>query len=183
MPIFLFVFVSYAWYFSVIILLVPLFSFKTLLQWLLNPSPRYIGMLYPPLFFVLGLLLCLLILSNVDRMHFVTFLCLHVKRFHSKIHLCLQQDWLSGWPLWSFANPSLWFKYCMLEHISLLNLKFLMLVYFHQYAVDFCSLMLFFSSCCICSIWWFELQKCKNKPLPFLFCAHVSVWGWPFHNL
>jgi len=32
----------------------------------------------------------------------------------------------------------------MLEYSSLLNLKFLMLLYSYQYAINFCSLMLFF---------------------------------------
>jgi len=40
----------------------------------------------------------------------------------------------------------------MLEHFSLLNLKFLIFLYSHQHAINFFSLMLFFSTCCICVI-------------------------------
>jgi len=40
------------------------------------------------------LLFCLLILSDVDWMHFVAFLLLHVKRLQLNIDLCLQEGWL-----------------------------------------------------------------------------------------
>jgi len=48
------------------------------------PIPAY-RHVFPPLFLSL---FCLLILSDVDSMHFVTFLLLHVKRFQLKIDLC-----------------------------------------------------------------------------------------------
>jgi len=37
---------------------------------------------------LLSLLFCLLILSEVDLMHFVTFLSFHVKRLQLNINLC-----------------------------------------------------------------------------------------------
>jgi len=49
------------------------------------PTPLYISMLF--LCFLL-LLFCLLILSGIDSMHFVTFLSLPVKCLHFKIGLC-----------------------------------------------------------------------------------------------
>jgi len=53
----------------------------------------------------------------------------------------------------------------MLEHINLLNLKFLMFLYFHQHAINFCSFILFFSSCFVLVL--FKSQKYMKKTLPF----------------
>jgi len=50
-----------------------------------HPSPCAQALCFSPSVFVA---VCLLILSDVDLMHFVTFLLLHVKRLQLKIDLC-----------------------------------------------------------------------------------------------
>jgi len=82
---------------------------------------------------------------------------------------------LKTWPRWSFAN-SVWFN--MLEHdsrIKLLNLKFLMYLYFHQHEINSWSLTLLFSSCCIRVTSWFESQKCMDKPYHGVFAIKVFL--------
>jgi len=56
-----------------------LFSLVPFTSAVAHPTLLYIGMLSPRC-----LLFCLLILSDVDSMHFVTFLLLHVKRLQLK---------------------------------------------------------------------------------------------------
>jgi len=58
-----------------------------------------------------------------------------------------------------------------------------MFLYFHQHAINFCSLMLF-SSCCIRVALWFDPQKCINKQVPLPFRAPplriIVSWTWYF---
>jgi len=83
----------------------------------------------------------------------------------------------------SFANP-LWFKYSMLEHLNLLNFKFLLFWYFHWYPIDFRSLFVFcsFSSCYFCVISCFQSQNRMNKSLPHLMIS-VTLSALLFFSL
>ena len=84
------------------------------------------------------------------------------------------QDWLSRWPIRSFANP-LWFKHVR-THQFAKNLKFLTFLYSHQHVMHFCPLMLLFSfllHLCYFVIW---VTKSMNKPLPFSFKIYIQLW-------
>jgi len=72
-----------------------LFSLISSTSTVAHPTGLYIGMLFSHCF----LLFCSLIFSDVDLMHFVTFLLLSVKHIQLKIYLCQQQGWLR-WQLW-----------------------------------------------------------------------------------
>jgi len=87
------------------IVLMFLYSLISSTSTVAQPIPQHIGMISSHGF----LLFCLLVLSDVDSMRFLTFLSLLVKSLN-KNNLCWQRGWLRISPTWSFANP-LWFKH------------------------------------------------------------------------
>jgi len=78
LPKFLLIFVSYTCNFFVILFLVPLFSLKSFISAVVHPTLCEASFSF---------LFCLLILPDVDSMHFVTFLLLHVK--------CINRKWFT----------------------------------------------------------------------------------------
>jgi len=64
-------------HFSVILFLVPLFSSISFISPVAHSKPVYIGMFFRLCFL---LLFCLVIIPDVDSMHFVSLLLLHVER-------------------------------------------------------------------------------------------------------
>jgi len=80
LPIVLLIFISYACHSAVVLFLVLLFPVYLLPLQLL--APRVHRHAYP-----LRFLFFLLILSDVDSMHFVAFILLHVKRLQLKCYL------------------------------------------------------------------------------------------------
>jgi len=148
LPILLFIFISYACHFpDVILFLVPLISLIPIASPVSHPTPLYIGTFSPSVFL---LLLCLLILSDVDSMHFYFSSIIYEKS------LTVDPCRLSP-TLCDFKNARTMFLYSQ------------------QHAIYFSSLMFFFFLLlylCYFVIW---VTKTPNKlsPLPELLTASL----------
>jgi len=105
--------------------------------------------------------ICLVTPSDVDSMHILVFFYCTWNVFNKK------------WIVLATGPAERVDPYCLsptlcdsnvLDHINLLSLKFLMFLYFHYHAINFCSLMLFFFSLFHLCCWWCESHKCINIP-------------------
>ena len=111
-----------------------LFSPITFTLQLLAP-PLCKGMLLPQLFVALFIYLTL-----IDAFCYYSF-CFMLNVFNLKL-ICARNR--AGWAVYPYGLLPTLCNSNMLDHINLLNLKFLMFLYFHQHAKNFCYLMLFF---------------------------------------
>jgi len=92
-------------------------------------------MLLPQFFVALFIYLTL-----IDAFCYYSF-CFMLNVFNLKL-ICARNR--AGWAVYPYGLLPTLCNSNMLDHINLLNLKFLMFLYFHQHAKNFCYLMLFF---------------------------------------
>ena len=104
------------------------------------------------------LFFCLLILSDVDWMHFVFFYYMW-NVFNLKL---ISASSRAGWAVNPYGLSPTLCDLNMLDHSTFSNLKSLMLLYFHQHAVNFCPVISLFFLLLTCIVSWFVLQKYMN---------------------